>query len=94
MNISKNAEKADIVLEKIAEIPGAYGRPLVNLVSGIKYMVKEDIYRVTIDLPATKLGGNQDVRQVLEAGDKLNFVTTIVFIDPKEITESKDTVHH
>ena len=88
--MSINGGKADVVLRKINAISGAYGKRLASLVSNIKHMAKADIYRVTIDIDANQLGGGECVAQVLDAGDKLNFVPVLVFIDPKEVDEPSE----
>lgn len=84
--MTTNIEKADKTMVKINSIDGVYSRPIKSVCSNIKHIPKDNIYRITIDLPANRLGGDKCVAQVLDCSDSLNLIPILAFIDPKEVT--------
>lgn len=83
----KTCDIADIALTKLREIKGVYASPFANLTSSIKHMPKQNIYRVTLDLPGDQIGGGKDVRSIVhpEFMGELKLIPIVVFIDPKEL---------
>ena len=80
-----NINKADSTMRKINSINGVYSKTIKSLCSNIKHMAKNNVYRITIDIDASQLGGEKCVMQVLDCSDNLKMIPILAFIDPTEV---------
>lgn len=73
-------------MKKVAEAheklkpQGIHVWPLSNFDCDAKYMKSGDVFRVTVDIPASQISENRDVRAVFGDGD-CKLIPTLAFIE-------------
>lgn len=59
---------------------GVFIRPLSQFSCDVKYVKRGDVYRVTVDIPASQISDSRDVRAMFGDGD-CKLIPTLAFID-------------
>ncbi len=74
-------------MKKMNSLDGIYSQPMGKFAEHIAYNADEGTYDVTLRLPADQLGGNGDVRSIMQCTDALSMVPILVFVDPSELPD-------
>lgn len=89
--MSNNAEKTDSLMKKLNGLDGVYCQPLSQFASHIEHNDKQEAFDITLSIGSEQIGGDRDVRSVLNCDDRLKMVPILVFVDPSELKEGEVT---
>ena len=86
--MSNNATKTDAAMKTLNSLDGFYSQPMGKFAEHLAYNEDDGTYDVTLRLPADQIGGNGDVRSIMQCIDALKMVPILVFVDPSELPDS------
>lgn len=83
-----NAKKTDAAMKQMNALDGIYSQPMGLFAEHLTYNEAEKTFDVTLKLPADQIGGNGDVRSIMQCTDALKMVPILVFVDPSELPDT------